>query len=329
MKNTTKKVLIGTAAAATGAAVTGALTYAVVKKLVSVALDREQPKNYAQSQRKLSGSSEMLTLPDGFAECAARLEHSCQKTVEIEGHDGIKLIGHWHQAEHPKRTIIAMHGWRSSWIRDFAMCSDFWQQNDCNVLYAEQRGQGKSDGEYMGFGLIERYDCLDWIHFVNDNGCAELPIYLCGVSMGASTVLMASGFDLPDNVHGIIADCGFTSPHAIWKHVVETNLRIPYGGVAGAIADDLCKRKIRVGSKDFSTVDALNKCIVPVLFIHGTDDSFVPIEMTYENYKACASPKRLFVVPGADHAYSYIVDKKGYEETVKSFWRDYDISCIC
>ena len=73
-----------------------------------------------------------------------------------------------------------------------------------------------------------------------------------------------------------------------------------------------------------SSVEALKLCKVPVMFIHGTDDTFVPVEMTYENYRACASPKRLFVVPGANHAMSYLLDKDGYEREVLSFWKDYD-----
>lgn len=68
----------------------------------------------------------------------------------------------------------------------------------------------------------------------------------------------------------------------------------------------------------------MEHCTVPVLFIHGTDDHFVPIEMTYENYKACAAPKRLFIVPGAGHGSSYFVDRDGYERAIKAFWDDYD-----
>ena len=93
---------------------------------------------------------------------------------------------------------------------------------------------------------------------------------------------------------------------------------------SAAAADDLCKKKIHVGAKDYSTLEAMAQCKVPVLFAHGTDDSFVPVEMTYENYKACAAPKRLLIVPGAEHAMSYLLDKEGYETQVKDFWETYD-----
>ena len=171
--------------------------------------------------------------------------------------------------------------------------------------------------------MLERYDCLEWIKWVNEKTGGELPIYLGGVSMGATTVLMAAGEDLPKNVKGIIADCGFTSPKEIWKHVAKNNLHIPFGAY-GMAADDICHKKLNVKSDSYSSVDAMSKCKVPVLFIHGTDDNFVPISMTYENYKACASPKKLFIVPGAEHGMSYLKDKTGYENAMKSFWEEND-----
>ena len=203
------------------------------------------------------------------------------------------------------------------------MVADFWEDNDCSVLYAEQRGQGNSGGDYIGFGPIERYDCLDWINWVTNRCGNEVPIYLCGVSMGATTVLMAADLALPDNVHGIIGDCGFTSPHAIWKHVAKNNLHITFG-LRGIMADTIYERKTQADAADESTVDALRNCSVPVMLIHGADDHFVPLKMTYENYNACASPKKLLIVPGADHGMSYFVDKEGYETMVKDFWRQFD-----
>ena len=141
--------------------------------------------------------------------------------------------------------------------------------------------------------------------------------------MGASTVLMTSGFDLPDNVHGIMADCGFTSANDIWRHVTENNMHMSYN-IRKKLVNNLCKQKIQIGYDDYTTIDAMGTNKKPVLFIHGTDDDFVPIEMTYRNYKACTAPKQLLVVPGAGHAMSYIVDKQSYEQAVVNFWKEYD-----
>lgn len=324
MKKTTKNTLIWASAAVAAGTAAAAITYGTMKSLVKIALDREQPKIYLKQKAKLSGTGGQQELFKGLAEASDKLKNSDCETVEIAAQDGEKLVGHIHRCENAKRLIIAMHGWRSSWWGDFGVISEFWHANGCSVLYAEQRGQGESGGEHMGFGLTERFDCLDWVNWANQNGFSDLPIYLCGISMGASTVLMAAGLDLPENVHGIMADCGFTSPHAIFKHVMENNLHLYYRGITAAIADDMCKKKIQIGTKDYSCTDALKECKVPVIFVHGTDDKFVPVEMTYENYKACTAPKRLLIVPGAEHGMSYLVNKEEYQKAVLDFWHDFD-----
>lgn len=301
----------------------GVAYHMTLQKLMKVALDREEPKEIAKSKQKISASGDLSEIMSYVADSSERLKNKPHKNITITGNDGIKLVGHWYCPERPKRVIIAMHGWRSSWCQDFGLIADFWMSNDCAVLFAEQRGQGDSGGYYMGFGLLERYDCYDWINWVNNRTNSELPIYLGGLSMGATTVLMTAGFELPKNVKGIMADCGFTSPQAIWKHVVNNNLHIPYG-IYSSVANELCRKRINVSGDEYSTTDALANAKVPILLIHGTEDNFVPIGMTYENYKACASNKTLFVVPGAGHGMSYIWDKKGYESAVKKFWQEND-----
>ena len=327
MEKKTKKILVGTGVFAASVVAVKSVSNLVTKYLMKMAIDREPPVSATQSNKmkeRIMADETICEFTNAIDTAKEKLESSDFETVDIVADDGIMLLGHWRQAESPKRTIIAMHGWRSSWSSDFGIISDFWHENDCNVLYVEQRGQNNSGGDYMGFGLLERFDCLNWIRWVNERCGLELPIYLGGVSMGASTVLMATGLDLPENVKGVVADCGFTSPYAIWKHVVEDNLRLPYGLYATAV-EDICKKAIQVSPKDYSTVDAMKVCKVPVLFIHGTDDGFVPVEMSYENYKACIAPKRIMVVPGANHGMSYFIDKEKYEKEIKEFWREYDV----
>lgn len=322
MTNIKKALKISGIAVAT-TAVASVTAYVTTNYLIKIALDREKPKVMQLAEQRISGSEFNNEFLNDLREAAERLSEKTNEVVEITSHDGTSLIGHWIPCEHAKRVIIAMHGWRSTWYKDFGMIADFWEKNDCSVLYAEQRGQNNSGGDYIGFGPIERYDCLDWINWVTGRCGSEIPIYLGGVSMGATTVLMAAGLALPDNVHGIVGDCGFTSPHAIWKHVANNNLHIAFG-IRGAVADALYEKKIQTDTADYSTMDALQNSSVPVMLIHGTDDHFVPVEMTYENYKACSSPKKLFVVPGAGHGMSYYVDKEGYEAVIQDFWRQYD-----
>lgn len=319
---TVNKWLLIVILALVAAAVAVITTYLTTRLLLKVALDREGPKFMQKAEKMIAGAMIDPTFLKVLEDSAEALAAKPHELVRIQSDDGQTLLGHWFAHPHAKRVLIAMHGWRSSWNRDFGTIADFWLSHECSVLFVEQRAQNNSGGDYMGFGLIERYDCLDWIHYMVQR-VPDLPIYLCGVSMGATTVLMATGLSLPANVHGVMADCGFTSPYAIFKHVANNNLHIGFG-VRGAFADMICKEKIRMSTRDYSTVEALHDCTVPVLFAHGTDDHFVPVEMTYENYKACAAPKCLLIVPGADHGMSHYIDKEGYERTVLSFWDKYD-----
>ena len=325
MNKTAKNMLIGSGVAAAGIAAAGAVSHTLTTYLMKVALDREMPKvkNIDKARIQLSGIEDAAVFFETRNRAGEKLKQSDCEAVEITSYDGERLVGHWRHCENAKRIILAMHGWRSGWNKDFGIISDFWHENQCSVLYAEQRGQNNSGGEYMGFGLLERFDCVEWIKWVSERCGEGLPVYLAGVSMGVTTVLMASGLDLPEHVHGIIADCGFTSPDEIWKHVTENNLHLSYG-LRSAAVNGICRKKLQVEPAEYSTVEALKRNQKPVLFVHGTDDHFVPVEMTYENYKACAAPKRLLVVPGADHGMSYVVDQAGYQAAMLEFWNTYD-----
>lgn len=299
----------------------------ISKNLIKIAVERDEPKSIGIVRKRIDTAGNMVNISAVLRERSLQLEKNAAEEIKIRSRDGETLIGHWHACEEQQRVIIAMHGWRSCWSRDFGSIAPFWHDNGCSVLYAEQRGQNKSSGSYITFGLMERYDCLDWIQWVRERVGEDVPIYLCGISMGASTVLMASELNLPSNVHGIIADCGFTSPHAIWKHVVNNNLHLPYQP-HGKVMNDLFLQKFDTDITHFSTLAAMRTNRTPILFVHGAEDHFVPIGMTYQNYMACRAPRRLLVVPGARHGMSYCVDQETYERVTKDFWRDFD-SVLC
>lgn len=326
MKKQTKTFLFALGGTLAGVSALAAGAYFATKKMVAVALERDRSGKTEKSGKfgeRLCGFAYSEAY---LAEVRIRSEALCRmesKTVEIEGYDGTRLVGHYFPHPEAKRLVVAVHGWRSHWSKDFALIADFWMENDCSILFVEQRGQGESGGDYMGFGLMERFDAAGWAKWASENITDSLPIYLAGVSMGAASVLMASSLSLPKNVRGIIADSAFTSPHDIWKHVAEKNLRLSYG-LFGRLADGFCRRSIGVGSRDFSTVEALKRTDVPILFIHGSDDHFVPVKMCFENYKACAAEKRLFIVPGAEHTMSLYGDRAGYERALESFWKEFD-----
>ena len=159
----------------------------------------------------------------------------------------------------------------------------------------------------------------DWITYHNSHFGA-LPLILNGLSMGASTVLYLADEELPDNVKGIIADCGFTSPKAILKNVYKAVIRLPAALPVWA-ADIFAGvfAHFHLGEKD--TRKTLANSRLPVLMIHGLADDFVPCEMTKQAYAACSSEKQLLLVAGAGHGVSFLSDPVGYTAAVMYFFK--------
>ncbi|MCC8195953.1 MAG: alpha/beta hydrolase [Ruminococcus sp.] len=319
-KNTKKKIIVGASVAA-ACALTAASAYLMLQMVADAVLKREKPKLHKITKRQKDENLEQSVF-DKFEEekkiAAEKLDEKNLEEVSITSRDDLKLIGHWWQCENAKRTVICFHGWHVTWDLDFGLSAYFLHDNGCNILFVEQRAHGNSGGKYTGFGLLERYDCLDWISWVNERCENKLPIYLYGLSMGASTVLMATGLNPPENVKGVIADSAYSSAREIWQHVFEKNSRIPYNRVE-TIFNTTADKKLHTDTS-YTVSEALESCNIPVLLIHGTEDDIVPIEMAYENYNSCSASKKLYAVNGAGHCMNYFMDKTGYEAEIKSFW---------
>ena len=319
MKKATKWIIAGGGAAATAAAGAYTAVRTISKKLLSIAMDREEPAIMRKGKEKITGNPEVANALRMSDDAAQVLEACGCADVEIISRDGIRLAGHFYECPTAKRIVVAMHGWRSTWAKDFGVISQFFHSNDCSVLYAEQRAQNQSEGEYMTFGLLERYDCLDWANWVNEWFGDSLPIYLAGVSMGATTVLLAAGRPLPPQVVGVLADCGFTRARDIIKKVIR-QIKLP---------DNILYPLIKFGAKVYGhfdleetpPVEAVKKCKVPVIFFHGEDDRFVPCDMSHENYEACRSRKMLVTTPDAGHGLCYPVDPEGYLKALREFFK--------
>ena len=316
MKNDQK--ILGIAAAA---GLPLAAAYGLTAYILRVATDREPPGSYQRISTILEGQTGGDNPYAALEPGREKLKNTPHETVEIRAHDGTQLVGHWFAQDDPQRVILAAHGWRSAWYRDFGAVADFWRDNSCSVLYIEQRGQGNSGGAKIGFGLTEYLDIPDWLSWIRERCGDAVPVYLAGISMGATTVLLAADLNLPGNVKGIMADCGFTSPDAIFCHVARRNLHLPYV-LTKRFADLLFAKQIGVRPDSRSTIDALKRSKYPILLFHGEADGFVPVNMTYENYAACASPKQLMIVSGAIHGMSYVVRQAEYEAKEKQFWVD-------
>ncbi len=238
----------------------------------------------------------------------------------ITSFDGLKLYGKYYECIPGAPIELMMHGYRGRAERDLCGGVQRCFSLGHNALIVDQRACGKSEGRVITFGVNESRDCISWVEYINNRFGTEVQIMLTGISMGASTVLMATSHPLPQNVVAVLADCGFTSAHDIIKKVIHgmelpANLLYPF---------------VRLGAKlygGFNTeetpaVAAMRQCKLPVIFFHGEADAFVPCEMSRENFDACTAPKKLYTVPDAGHGLSYLVDRENYIRVLAEFCND-------
>lgn len=242
--------------------------------------------------------------------------------LEITSHDGLKLRSKLLKAEgKSNKVLIAIHGYHSYNLREYARYLKFYHELGFHILLPNNRAHGNSEGEYIGFGWLDRIDCLQWIDtmklYFHDQ---DIQIVLHGISMGSATVLMASGEELPSEVKCIISDCGFTSVYEEMKHEMKRS-HIPT--VILPTATLLSKKRVGYNFKEASTINQVKKSHTPTLFIHGDQDDFVPTYMVYDLYNACQAPKDLLIVEGAKHAESYIVNQELCEKTIVDFMSKY------
>ena len=240
-----------------------------------------------------------------------------RRSVQITSDDGLKLHAEILEAENPVGVVMLVHGYRSSGAHDFSTVFRFYHENGFHIVVPDARACGKSEGNYITLGVKERYDCKRWAEFTVRT-YPDLPILLDGISMGAATVLMATALDLPENVRGVIADCGFTSPWDIMRSVLKATGSLPVFPFA-YIAKLYSRVFAGFGLCEASTVDAMKTCKLPVFFAHGKADIFVPYEMSVRAYKACASDKEFFSVDEAGHGMCYLLQKEEYEKRIAAF----------
>ena len=247
-------------------------------------------------------------------------EHNAMD-VYIKSIDGLRLHALWVPVENSRGTILFAHGYRSCKFVDFSLAFDMYHKLGMNILVVDQRAHGESEGKIITFGVKESRDIQSWIAFHNQNFGMH-PIILSGLSMGASTMLYLADKDLPGNVRGIIADCGFTSPKEILARVFHSVTHLP-------AAPTLCVVELFArlfggfGLTQEDTRKSLKNSKVPVFMVHGTADDFVPCEMTKAGYDVCTGPKELLLAEGAGHGTSFLVERDNYVNAVRAFLDNY------
>ena len=262
---------------------------------------------------------EKLVGGDGFKEQLAALKSEWdagkvlfdsvpKEDLWIKSFDGLRLHGTLMKNGDGKKLVIEAHGFRSSPIHDFVAIMPYFWKKGFSVLMIDHRSHGESEGTYITYGVHESKDMRAWVDKAKEVLGADTEIILHGISMGASTVLMSSVLDMPLNVKGIIADSGFTSPYDIFCEVLERSFHAKPFPIL-PIVNAMAKHKAGFGFKDASTVAAMMDNKIPVLFVHGEDDDFVPIEMSEANFEVLEAKKEFVRIKGAMHACGYVVDK--------------------
>ena len=256
---------------------------------------------------------------DFLAECKEYVLGREQEEVEQLSFDGLKLRGTFFPPKpipgHRKRVVLCFHGYTSQRLKDFLALSAFYLKQGYGMLHPDARAHGESEGEYIGFGCLDRHDALGWIRWVIDTCGEDVELILHGISMGGATVLMAAGLELPGQVKGIISDCAFTSPKEVFTHVLNTMYHLPAFPVI-PMADVLNQKLAGYGMDECNAAREVAKAQVPILLIHGGKDTFVPVDMCRKIYENCREPREMLIVEGASHAESYFKDRKLYEEAV-------------
>ena len=235
----------------------------------------------------------------------------------IRSFDGLTLYAKYYECVPGAPIEIMFHGYRGSAERDLCGGVQRCFALNRNILLVDQRCSGKSGGRIITFGIREHKDCLAWVDFAVKHFGPQVKLILTGISMGASTVLMAAGKELPPQVVGVLADCGFSTARDIIRDVIG-KMHLPV-----ALAYPFVKLAAWLFGgfhlEEYSALEAMKTCRVPVIFFHGDNDAFVPWEMSQANYDACNMPKKLVLVPGAGHGLGYLVGPEDYLQALREF----------
>ena len=237
--------------------------------------------------------------------------------VSITSFDGLTLWGRYYHVADGAPLDIAFHGYRSAGLTDFCGGAQISRDLGHNLLLVDQRAHGKSQGNTITFGIKERWDVLTWLDYARQRFGPDTKILLFGISMGASTVLMASQLPLPENVKGIVADCPYSSPTKIIRSV-SRKMRIP---APAATVFSWVGAKVYGGFdlRETDPVRAVRQAKVPILLIHGEADGFVPCDMSSEIQRSNPQMVHRCTFPGADHGISFLVNPDRYRQLVGEF----------
>lgn len=241
--------------------------------------------------------------------------------VYIKSYDGLSLWANEYKNENSDNWLIAVHGYQSNHasVEDYAY--EYYEKG-FNVIIPDLRAHGNSEGEYIGMGLNDSLDIIEWIDYIiNINPDAKVVLH--GQSMGAATVMMVAGHEnLPDNVVAVVEDCGYTNAYQMMIEQLDYRFNLPSFPIMN-FAKFMGKIRAGYNLNDANPLKALENATVPILFIHGDQDTFVLPYMHTELYESYNGEKDSLIVKNADHVASRNVEVKAYYDKVFEFVGQY------
>ncbi|MBP9989236.1 MAG: alpha/beta hydrolase, partial [Ruminococcus sp.] len=244
--------------------------------------------------------------------------------ISIKSVDNLNMYAWFVPAEkETKRFVICVHGWNCNGPDEMSHIMPFYHYElGCNYLLPDLTGHGRSEGSRAGFGSFDAKNILLWIDYLINRFGEDIEIILHGISMGAATVMNVNEMSPPNQIKLIIEDCGFVGAAEIIGK--ETKEKIGFTPrITMKLASAVCKVKAGYFFSESAPLKNMYRAKNPILFIHGTEDTFVPFEHGKKLYEACPVAKDYLWVDGAIHAFSYYNAKEEYENKIKDFISKY------
>ena len=240
-------------------------------------------------------------------------------TVIYSDYNGLKLHALYIRAEKPTtKTAIIVHGYTDNAVRMLQYAHLYSEILGYNVILPDLSGHGKSEGEWIQMGWFYRPEMKQWVDVAINTFGEDSQIVMHGISMGAATIMMYSGDDVSENVKCFVEDCGYTSMYDQFKYQIKKDYYLPEYPFVHTTSW-YCSYKLGWSFKTASSLNQVKKCNLPMFFIHGDSDVYVPTDMVYSLFDAKKGDKQLWVVPNAGHANSYWDNTDEYVARVSDF----------
>lgn len=246
------------------------------------------------------------------------------KDTFIVANDGARLHAFYVAAAEPTaQTAVIVHGYTDNAIRMFMIGYLYNHALGYNILLPDLRNSGQTDGDHFQMGWLDRLDVLQWMDVAHHIYGDSTRMVVHGISMGAATTMMVSGEQQQPFVKCFVEDCGYTTAWDEFAYKLKQTYSLPAFPLMYTTSL-LCQWKYGWSFGEASAVKQIEKSTLPIFFIHGDADTYVPTEMVYKLFEAKQQgDKELWIVPGAIHAMSYRDNTQAYTERVKAFTEKY------